>query len=403
MKIAVVVHGRFHAFHLAKALIDCGADVTVFTNYPKWAVKKFNIAPENVRSLWPHGVLSRLTMSMNDWLGTPFPEAKLHHWFGDWAARELAREKWDAIHCWSGVAEESLLLNRSKESLNAMARCSAHILTQSRLLKEEEQRTGVRMTRPSEWIIAQELREYQLCDVIVVLSSFAYDSFVAQGVAREKLCLLPLGVNVADFRPSTEIVEERCRRILSGQPLRVINVGAVSLRKGFWDTEQIVRRAGKNFEFRFVGPMTPECRGLAKRMKGMAEFVPKQPQNELWKWYAWGDMFIFPTIEEGFATVLAQAQAAALPILATVNSGGPNIVEEGKTGWILPIRDPQAFLDRLEWCASHRKELVEMVHYSHAQFRPRVWNDMAREFMNMVQARRDQARDKRLHGDPTRD
>ncbi|WP_242046550.1 hypothetical protein [Cylindrospermum sp. FACHB-282] len=43
LKIAVVVHGRFHAFDLARELIEQGNEVTLFTNYPKKIVEKFGI------------------------------------------------------------------------------------------------------------------------------------------------------------------------------------------------------------------------------------------------------------------------------------------------------------------------------------------------------------------------
>src|SRR5688500_8529662 len=59
LKIAIVVHGRFHAFNLARALLERGHEVTLFTNYPKWAVERFHFPAERVRSFWVHGVLTR--------------------------------------------------------------------------------------------------------------------------------------------------------------------------------------------------------------------------------------------------------------------------------------------------------------------------------------------------------
>ena len=50
MKIAVVVHGRFFAFELARALLARGHDVTVFTNYPRWAAARFGLPPARVRA-----------------------------------------------------------------------------------------------------------------------------------------------------------------------------------------------------------------------------------------------------------------------------------------------------------------------------------------------------------------
>ena len=60
LKIAIVVHGRFHGFDLARALMERGHDVTVFTNYPTWAVARFGIPPAHSRCFPMHGLLSRV-------------------------------------------------------------------------------------------------------------------------------------------------------------------------------------------------------------------------------------------------------------------------------------------------------------------------------------------------------
>ena len=56
------------------------------------------------------------------------------------------------------------------------------------------------------------------------------------------------------------------------------------------------------------------------------------------------------------------------------------MVREGQTGWVLPIRSPEAFIARLDWCDSHREELAEMVRRTYYQFQPRTWADVAVDF-----------------------
>jgi hypothetical protein len=174
MKIAVVVHGRFHAFDLARALLARGHELTLFTNYPRWAAERFDLPGDRVQGFWLHGVLVRL----NDRLPSrPFAEARqafLHRLFGRWAQARLARESWDVVYIWSGVAEESLRhLPRDCASVRLLVRGSAHIRTQRRLLREEEARTGAPQDCPTGWIVAREEREYALADAVVVLSTFA--------------------------------------------------------------------------------------------------------------------------------------------------------------------------------------------------------------------------------------
>jgi len=382
MKIAIIVHGRFHGFDLAREL-SRRHEVTVFTNYPQWAAARFGLKASQVRSFWPHGVLARIGSWLNQ-RSIPYPEAALHRLFGRWAATQVTKEQWDVVHCFSGVSEEVLIALRGRPTTRMIVRGSAHIRTQAHLLEEEEHRTGTRLDRPSCWMISREEREYELADRIVVLSSFARDSFLAEGTACSKLGFLPLGASSEMFRPSQDVVEARCRRILSGGALRVVYVGGLSLRKGLWDMASVLRTVGnKRFRFRFIGPMTAEAHGLITELRPLAEFFPKQPQKELPRWYAWGDLFVFPTIEDGFAVVLAQAHASALPILTTTNCCGPDLIRDGKTGWVLPIRNPDAFVERLRWCDAHRAQLAEMVRHLYSDFQPRTWTDVADDFESL--------------------
>lgn len=380
LKIAIVVHGRFHAFDLARALLRRGQDVTLFTNYPKWAVERFNFPGERVRSFWSHGVLTRvvsrtcqrLLRSCDDWF---------HTMFGRWAAAEIENEPWDAVILWSGVAEETLRSLEGRPVLRLTHRGSAHIATQARLLKEEEERTGTPQDRPSSWMIAREQREYELADAVIVLSTFSYNTFISEGFRPEKLYSVLSGADLNDFRPNPQVLEDRCVRILSGEPLRILNVGNFSFQKGMWDMAEIIRGLKRErYSFRFVGSVTSEASALASSLEPLATFIPKQPQSELPTYYAWGDIFILPTIQDGFQTVLGQAAASGLPILTTPNGAGLDIVREGMSGWVLPVRNPESFIERLHWCDSHREELASMVWRIYHDFKPRDWADVAADF-----------------------
>jgi len=387
MKIAIAVHGRFHAFDFARGLIRCGHDVTLLTNYPKWAVKRFGIPPERVRSFWAHGVAARLNWSLHDRAHLFYAEAFLHRLFGTWISHQLSKEPWDVVHLFSGVAEESLSSRKIRARLKTMVRASAHIRTQSRILMEEEQRTGRPLDRTSPWMIAREEREYELADCIITLSQFSYDSFSAEGVPPGQTALMVAGVELGDFRPPQSVIDRRCERILSGKPLNVIYVGTFSFQKGMWDMANILQTLkAEPFRFRFVGPMPRETRQVVKDCSGLAEFVPKQPQTKLAKWYADADLFIFPTLQDGFPQVLVQAVASGLPVLTTTNGNGRDVLSENRTGWVLPIRTPEAFIERLRWCNSHREELAAMVRNTY-RFQPRTWRDVVADFESLCAER----------------
>jgi glycosyltransferase involved in cell wall biosynthesis len=380
-KVDLVVHGRFHAFDLARALISLGHDVLVYTNYPKFAAKPFGLPPERVRSFVGHGLMTRLQRRI-DPLKRGFDlEPYFHQSFGRWAAGRVRRNA-DLIYVFSGVAEEILQLSRETHPCQRwMVRASAHIRTQHRLLCEEEARIGVGIDKPSAWMLAREEREYTPADKIVVLSSFARKSFVEEGVGADRLLLLPSGVESVRFRASPEAITARCQRIVSHRPLEVLTVGSFTARKGGLDLATIATALSPAFRFHFVGDIPGELIAL-RSMSGGIGFRPRVPQFELAKIYEAADIFVFPTIEDGFANVLAQAAAAGLPILTTANCSGPDVVREGLTGWVYPIRRPDAFIERLQWCNSHRQELAKMVRHAYEAFQPRDWIDMAKELVH---------------------
>lgn len=378
MRVAIVVHGRWDAFDLARELDRRGIDVRLLTNYPRRVVSRFGVRPDLVRGFWPHGVLARAIGRIGSASVRARFEPLQHTLFGRWASATLRRERWDVVYCFSGVAEEAFTTAVRGGARRVLVRESSHIRTQDRLLCEEERRTGIRQERPCAWTIAREEREYAAADVIRVLSSFTYDTFVDEGVQRSKLRLVLSGADLQKFRPSADVVDERVARIVRGDRLRVLNVGTFALRKGVWDTAAVIDQVADDFHFRFIGPVAADGAAIAARLQTRgAEFVSKQPEASLPAAYAWADVFMLPTIEDGFQAVLAQAAAAGVPILTTPNGAGIDLVRDGQNGWVLPIRRPEAFVRQLRWADAHRHELASMARTTYAQYQPRDFATVA--------------------------
>lgn len=384
LRIDIVVHGRFHAFHLARALLAKGHDVRLLTNYPKRIVARFGISPQRVKSCPWHGLATRIYYPLQKKLGLPDWEPWLHRTFGKWAAKR-ARRDGDALYLFSGVAEETLLaLGNVYRGIKLVVRASAHIQTQLDLLIEEETRCGVPVDKPSDWNVARETREYALADKIVVLSSFARDSFLARGFPPEKVLLLLSGVDASRFAPGEGVLEARIKRVRAGEPLRVLMVGTFSPRKGILDLIEIAKAMQGRMQFRFVGDVPGESVSLCTQAEGLIEFVPRLPEFELPQHYAWGDVFCFPTIEDGYPAVLAQALTAGLPVLTTPNCSAPDIVRDNVNGWILPIRSPARFIAQLEWCDRNRDTLSKMIENMSQISLARDWSQVAAHFEKLA-------------------
>ncbi len=380
LRIAIAVQGRFHAFDLTRELLRRGHDVQLYTNYPAGIAARFGVPQRVVHSFLLHGIGSRLVWRLfqRGWNGNV--ERVSNSIFGRWAATQLRGQRWDIVYGFSGVSEEIFAALRKRPTVRFLARSSTHIVRQRQLLDEEEVRAGVWVEKPSDWIVAREQREYALADAIHLLGHFPLQSFLELGEDAEKLYTLHLGVDVRSFRAPAAVIAERKRRVRAGEPLRVLNVGTFCLRKGALDYVPLIRSSGpRRFCFRFVGPVASDALHLWRELKGEAEFVGKRPQAELPGEYAWGDLFLLPTVEDGFGLVLPQALACGLPVLTTLNCGAADLIEHERNGWVLPARRPELLLERLRWCDEHRDEFEKMVTAAYDTGTEWDWAETARE------------------------
>jgi glycosyltransferase involved in cell wall biosynthesis len=71
-------------------------------------------------------------------------------------------------------------------------------------------------------------------------------------------------------------------------------------------------------------------------------------------------VFCLPSIVEGRALVMQEAMSQGLPVVITANTGGADLVVEGRTGFLVPIRAPEQIAEKLSWLNRHRAELVAM-------------------------------------------
>ncbi len=76
--------------------------------------------------------------------------------------------------------------------------------------------------------------------------------------------------------------------------------------------------------------------------------------------------------------------ANGLPVLTTTNSQGPDVIECGQNGWILPIRNAEAFIEQLMWCDNHRVELANLIRVSYERKKIRTFDDVAKDLEKLA-------------------
>jgi glycosyltransferase involved in cell wall biosynthesis len=381
MKIAIVVHGRFHAFDLARELIGLGHEVLLLTNYPRRWPEKFGVPQKRVKNLLAHGILSRAAMIFGKAVGNEkYGEAFLHRWFGRWSAKVLKSKPFDVIHSFSGVAAEVLQNRQRDAALFSLLRASSHIKTQKIILDEERKRTGIDPFGPSDWMVQRETEEYKLADLIITLSKWCRQTFIEKGFKSENVFTLSPGSNLSMFGPSADTISNRVKRINHEKKIQIITTGSVSLRKGIWDALQVFERAPEAFHFKWIGEIHPNIKKMIQDRNPRCQFHPRIPQFELANEYNQSDVFMTLSLEEGYPAVVAQALASGLPVIATEHAGIDQI-SEWENGWIVPIRSPSSVLHILLQILNNRQQVSLMVQNTLKNVRVRDFRDTAAEFV----------------------
>ncbi|MBX9687351.1 MAG: glycosyltransferase family 4 protein [Candidatus Obscuribacterales bacterium] len=198
--------------------------------------------------------------------------------------------------------------------------------------------------------IAMKKKELELADLIICPSNFVASS-LPQGRARK--ILAPFG---SPLQP--EATNEERRRKLDG-PLRVLFVGSMTQRKGLADLfEAINLLKGIDVELTVVGAPRASLEFYTKQAK--FKYLPPCSNREILALMKQSHVFCLPSIVEGRALVQQEAMSSELPLIITANTGGDDLISEGETGFIVPIRSPRAIAEKLAWCAENRVELIEM-------------------------------------------
>jgi glycosyltransferase involved in cell wall biosynthesis len=201
--------------------------------------------------------------------------------------------------------------------------------------------------------LARKTQELELADLVAVASTFVRDSLPASA-AHKAVVMSPFG------SPPRWTGEWSQAALDAGRPMRVLFAGSMGQRKGLGDLFAAMKLlAGENIELVVLGsPM--ESMDFYKGQYAGFTHEKSRPHSEVLALMRSCDVFCLPSIVEGRALVMQEAMSQGLPVVITPNTGGADLVIEGRTGFLVPIRSPEKIAERLAWLNQHRTELVGM-------------------------------------------
>jgi glycosyltransferase involved in cell wall biosynthesis len=144
------------------------------------------------------------------------------------------------------------------------------------------------------------------------------------------------------------------------QPLRLLFAGALSQRKGISYLLKAVAVLKRHVELTLLGTKPLQfCQPLENALRAH-RWIPSLPYQEVLREMQRHDVLVFPSLFEGFGLVILEAMSQGLAVITTPHTAGPDIIEDGRNGFVVPIRSPEMLAQRLEELAGDRRLLADM-------------------------------------------
>ena len=168
--------------------------------------------------------------------------------------------------------------------------------------------------------------------------------------------------------------------------LRVLFVGGLSQRKGIADLFEAVAILGAHVELTVIGRKPAEdCVPLDSAL-AQHRWIESLPREQILAEMRAHDVFVFPSLFEGFGLVITEALSQGLPVITTSHTCGPDILAEGEDGFIVPIRDPQAITERLELLHRDRGRLAAMSEAARKKAESLTWESYRKGVVEVVRS-----------------
>ena len=229
--------------------------------------------------------------------------------------------------------------------------------TVRKLLEEERERLPeweptLVGTRDSREKLLRKTEELDLADVVICPSLFVLDSLPAS-VRAEKHCLEA----VFGSPPRNWDAEKRAS---DSEKLRVLFAGSLTQRKGLADVFAAMKLLKRHdVELIVMGSPIVPMEFYRSQYRDFT-YMSTRPHHEVLKLMQSCDVLVLPSIAEGRALVQQEALANGLPLIVTKNTGGEDLIVPGETGFLVPIRSPEAIAEKIAWLADHRDRLPDM-------------------------------------------
>lgn len=347
-KVTMSLHQKYYMLRLAEGLVRRGNLDIIYSPYPKRMIlSSYAIPNKKLKSFRFIGALRYIFTKF----GKKDLDEKAVFLFDKIVSLSLKKPLANSIfHGLNISCEFSLKQAKKLGFITLVERACPHEDFQYELLKEEYHRLlGARLKWTSEKTMGRMRREYDLADYIIVPSQYSLKSFLERGFSPSKVLVVPL-ISEKMTAPSS----------LPKDKFTALCVGGNFYRKGLFYLLKAWERLGlRDSELIIKGYLPKEFDDLRK-IKNVTIIDWRLSDKEVAALYQRASIFVLPSIDDGFGMVVAEAMAAALPVIITENVGIADGIENGKEGFVVPIRSIDALQEKIRFFYDHPESIAEL-------------------------------------------
>lgn len=176
-------------------------------------------------------------------------------------------------------------------------------------------------------------------DGIIVPCEFVKRGVVELGIPENLVAVVPFGSN----RKGLSTITQRAPTS-PDRPIRLLWVGQPLFRKGFHDL--LAAYAGLPPRAADLTIVLPSAKAVptAGQLPGAARLLVRLTPSELAREFSTHDLLVMPSLVEGFGMVYLEALSFGTPIICTPNTGAPDIITDGREGFIVEPGDRPALI-----------------------------------------------------------
>jgi glycosyltransferase involved in cell wall biosynthesis len=189
--------------------------------------------------------------------------------------------------------------------------------------------------------IRNEKQAYANSDIVFTMSNANRKVLIEEyGLSEDKIKVIPHGVDTSKF----------CRREIEKENFIILFVGALIPRKGgeyLIRAFKEVKKRNANVKLIFIGegPERKKLELLATKLKLEVEFLGLVGDEELVHYLNKAEIFVLPSLIEGFGQAILEAMACELPVIATNTTSILEVV--GDAGILVKPRNPKALAEAI--------------------------------------------------------